>query len=182
MDIVDEMIVNEYLPINMVPKKEIWEKLGFVFEGSDKKGYYFARLPQGWVLSPNLIDESISIIDDSDMFRGRINCSLEYPSMKLYRRFDICIRTKIVDGNMTRETYHPATGDVIFCLELRRDMNPTLKKELEKNEISEIEKTIIYLNYYYPNWGSYFAYWDDDLEKESDDVLKSSEVYRKRVL
>ena len=172
MNNVDELITKEMLPSSMVPEKEIWEKVGFVFEKSDDEAYYFARIPQNWYFQPNLIDESLSIIDDAGLVRAHINCSTNNPSMKLYRRFDICIRQKRFGDTITREVYYPTTGDVINSLVFTKDTCKDLKESLIKAETESIRNAKKYLDSVYPNWGRYEAYWDLERPKVNKETRK----------
>ena len=155
------------VPKNMIPKKEEWEKLGFVFEDIGDDVLYKATLPEGWnlVLTDNLM--WVEIVDDNNLKRGSIFYKLTNHNMNAHMalecRYDIY--SEYIDENQNeKEIYFGNPNEKLFvagmfdyCDNDKRDV--VVKNYFFENQLKDLAKA--YANEYYPNWHNVNAYWNE---------------------
>ena len=162
-----EAVKNTMMAIKMNPKKEEWEKLGFVFTeipGDDV--LCNAQMPEGW--SMKATDHSMwsEIIDNKGLKRGSMFYKASFydrrAHMSLEPRYRVCVRY-IDDNYTTKEIYFGNEKEKLFIagqLYIPKDAsNEEFKTKMEEEDkLKSIAFEFAKENY--PDWKDVNAYWD----------------------
>lgn len=149
-----------YLPKNMKPDKDVFEKVGFTFQDTDDDVLYKATLPDGWELKRETTSLSL-IIDEKGQKRGysefytKYIISLGYLEraghMSLNPRFSI----EVADLDKTKFlcVKDVSTNRFIYIAGECASLNVDSFEKLY-NKCTE------FLNEHYPDWEDVTKYWD----------------------
>lgn len=153
------------VPKKMNPKKEEWEKLGFVFENiDDDKTLYKATLPENWQLAFTDNLNCAEILDNNNLKRGFIhyNNYSENSHMILESRYDI-YSDYIDNKHAIKEVYFGNPDEKLFIAGQVELSNPEKAEyRAQAYHYEERLKALAkeFATAYYPNWHNINAYWE----------------------
>lgn len=167
-------ITNFLLAKEMIPSKEEWEKLGFIFTEIPEDNILInAILPNGWKIKATEHSMWNDIIDENDKIRGKMFYKASFydrrAHMNLEQRYKVS--SEYIDDDSTNEIiYFGAPKEKLFIagqINWPKDINE-LNEEEYFNILTKREELIIlaeeFGNQNYPDWQSVHAYWENNKE------------------
>lgn len=131
------------------PRREMWEKLGFVFGNEVEEIFVEAKFPAGWKKKPTDHSMWSDIVDD----KGRCRGALFYKAAFYDRNGHVNLVTRFNVGQSyddPKEAYvEDACGDVQHRIPIKSQWG-----DEERDAIRQ------WLSKNYPDWQSPLAYWE----------------------
>ncbi len=166
-----EQSFRETLPLVGTEKREVWEKLGFVFGNTIDRIFVEAKFPKGWRKQPTDHDMWSNLLDDKGRKRGAIFYKAAFydrsAHISLQRRYSYSTEPEGGWGNAVNKSFIGVAkdGDSIIFKTEPTSPEPDGGAERDKRMAWYAEKDAkasearAWLDAQYPNWQDVSAYW-----------------------
>lgn len=177
------LITNNMMAREMIPSKEEWEQLGFIFADiPGNQALCYATLPEGWSMEYSQNYGDYRILDENGMRRGTMiyEATSHLARMSLRRRYGLeetCHKVCDQDSKYRSiiEVYFGNEQEKLFIAgEIRIPRNCT--KEEDNALYSQIKQLRAMAKQFadenYPDWQSVHAYWGNNRQTSQEPSKK----------